>query len=78
MGGMVFSLLMLRFEREKTPAQTVLYCLYLYFGGLSFRDVSYVLEPFVRRSHMAVWKWVQRYEPHGVFKVKLGASEACV
>jgi len=28
------------------------------------------LTPFVKRSHEAVWKWVQRYEPHRVFDVK--------
>ena len=48
----------------------MLYALYLYFLGLSFRDVSLALEPFVKRSHMAVGKWVQRYEPHRVFDVK--------
>jgi len=47
-----------------------MYGLYLYFLGLSFRSVSYALDPFVNRSHMAVWQWVQRYEPHRVFDVK--------
>jgi transposase-like protein len=61
---------MLVFQRERTPSQAVLYGLYLYFLGLSFRGVSHALEPFVKRMHMAVWKWVQRYEPHRVFDVK--------
>jgi len=70
----------------------VLYGLYLYFLGLSFRDVSRALEPFGRgRSHTAVWNWVQRYEPRRVFGVKrvpaflvdetyvkVGSFEACV
>ena len=47
-----------------------MYGLYLYFLGLSFRSVSYALDPFVNRSHMAVWQWVQRYEPHRIFDVK--------
>ncbi len=60
---------MLVFQRERTPSQVVLYGLYLYFLGLSFRYVSLALDPFVRRSHMAVWKWVQRYDPHRIFDV---------
>ena len=47
-----------------------MYGLYLYFLGLSFRSVSYALDPFVNRSHMAVWQWVQRYEPHLVRKIQ--------
>ncbi len=92
LSGMVFSLLvMLRFERERTPSQIVLYGLYLYFLGLSFRYVSLALDPFVRRSHMSVWKWVQRYQPHRIFDVmrvqaflvdetyvKIGSSEAWI
>src|ERR1700693_4027837 len=66
----IFLLLMLIFQRKRTRPHIVLYALYLYFLGLSFRDVSHALDPFVRRSHMAVWKWVQRYEPHRVFDVK--------
>jgi putative transposase len=62
--------LMLQFERKRTDPHVVLYALYLYFLGLSFRDVSHALEPFERRSHAAVWQWVQRYEPQRVFDVK--------
>ena len=47
-----------------------MYGLYLSFLGLSFRGVSRALDPFVKRSHTAVWKWVQRYEPHELFDVK--------
>jgi len=61
---------MVPFQRERTPLQAVIYGLYLYFLGLSFRGVSHALDPFVKRSHEAVWKWVQRYEPHRVFDVK--------
>ncbi len=61
---------MLLFQRKRTDPLAVLYGLYLYFLGLSFRGVSLALDPFVKRSHMAVWEWVQRYEPHRVFDVK--------
>jgi transposase-like protein len=59
-----------QFQRERTPSQVVLYGLYLYFLGLSFRGVSHALDPFVKRSHMAVWKWAQRYEPRETFDAK--------
>jgi hypothetical protein len=43
---------MLWFQRERTPFQAVLYGLYLYALGLSFRRVSDALEPFVQRSYV--------------------------
>src|ERR1700730_13595427 len=61
---------MLPVQRERTRPHVILYALYLYFLGLSFRDVSSALDPFGGRSHTAVWKWVQRYEPHQMFDVK--------
>ena len=61
---------MLLFERERTRPHVVLYALYLYALGLSFRNVSRALEPFGGRSHAAVWQWVQRYEPHRVYDAK--------
>ncbi|MEM0482620.1 MAG: hypothetical protein QXM16_07035 [Nitrososphaerota archaeon] len=38
----------------------VLYGLYLLALGLGFRSAAMALKPFVDRSHVAVWKWVQR------------------
>jgi putative transposase len=61
---------MLLVRRERTKPHVILYALYLYFLGLSFRDVSLALQPFGKRSHAAVWQWVQRYQPHRVFDVK--------
>ena len=62
---------MLLFQRKRTNPHVVLYALYLYFLGLSFRGVSNALDPFGEsRSHSAVWQWVQRYEPHRMFDLK--------
>jgi transposase-like protein len=63
------SLLMISLQSEGTPLQAVMYGLCLYFLGLSFRGVQHALDPFVKRSHTAVWKWVQRCEPHRMFDV---------
>jgi len=34
------------FERERTSAEIILYALYLYFLGLSFRNTSKAIQPF--------------------------------
>jgi putative transposase len=46
-------------ERERTPYEIMYYAIYLVFEGLSFRACSRVLEPFTKRSHVAVWQWCQ-------------------
>jgi hypothetical protein len=38
------------FKRNRTSAKYVYYGLYLYFLGLSFRNTSKALSPFVERS----------------------------
>ena len=56
-------------ERERTSAEVILYALYLYFLGLSFRNTSRAIQPFGKegRSHVAVWKWVQRFSPRRLY-----------
>ncbi len=44
--------------------------LYLYFLELSFRNVSRAKEPFVQRSHVAVWEWVQKFNPKQIYPCK--------
>ena len=42
-----------------------MYALYLYFLGLSFRSTARALDPFIeKRSHVAVWNWVQLFNPN--------------
>lgn len=48
-------------ERERTSTWTVMYALYLYFLGLSFRSTARAIEPFAERSHVAIWYWVQKF-----------------
>ena len=56
---------MLIFQRERTPTGLIMYALYLYFLGLSFRNTAKALDPFVeKRSHVAVWNWVQLFNPN--------------
>jgi len=48
-------------ERERTPRALMLYAVYMYFQGLSVRAVSACLEDICPRSHVSVWRWVQRF-----------------
>ena len=59
-------------ERERTSTEFILYALYLYFLGLSLRSTSKAIQPFGEegRSHVAVWKWVQRFNPKRLYHCK--------
>ena len=58
---------MLLNKRKRTRPEAVLYGLYLYCMGLSLRHVANTLDPFVKRSHVAVWDWVQLFGRSTVF-----------
>ena len=49
-----------------------MYALYLYFLGLNFRNTSKAIQPFQERgrSHVAIWKWVQRFNPRRLYCCK--------
>ena len=53
-----------------------MYALYLYFLGLSFRNTSKAIQPFEEegRSHVAIWKWVQRFNPKRLYCCKRRVS----
>lgn len=48
---------------NRTPSEYIGHGLYLYFLGLSYRNTSKAPAQFVKRSHVAIWKWIQRYKP---------------
>ncbi len=48
-------------NRTRTDPAVISYGLYLYFCCLSFRLTAKFLEWIVKRSHVAIWKWVQKY-----------------
>jgi hypothetical protein len=51
------------YQRQRTKSKDIAYSLYLYFLGLSYRNTAKALQRFVHRSHVCVWKWIQRYKP---------------
>jgi len=46
--------------RKRTPIALILY-IFNYLSSLSLRRASHVLEPIINRSHVAIWKWIQKY-----------------
>jgi transposase-like protein len=48
-------------NQKKDPIALILYALYLYFSSLSVRRASHILEPIIKRSHVAIWKWIQKH-----------------
>jgi putative transposase len=53
----------LTYRRQRTKPKDVAYSPYLYFLGLSCRSTAKALKRFVKRSHVSVWRWIQKYKP---------------
>ncbi len=49
------------FERIRTHPIIIAYGLYLYFSSRSYRFASKSLEQITKRTHVSIWKWVQKY-----------------
>ena len=64
--------MLLRFVRNRTSTIVVMYSLYLYFLGLSLRNTSKALDIFddEKRSHIAIWNWIQRFGSCQIYKRK--------
>ncbi len=55
-------------ERERT-SNGLMYALYLYFLGLSFRSTAKAIAPFADdRSHVYVWYWVHKVKPMQLYQ----------
>jgi putative transposase len=53
-------------SRDRTPSNYVYYGLYLYFSGLSLRRASERLSIIIKRNHVLIWNWIQKYKPEMV------------
>ena len=49
--------------RNKTSPEYVYRALYLYFSGLSLRRTSKRLSYCIKRNHVTIWNWIQKYQP---------------
>jgi putative transposase len=47
--------------RNRTDQAIISYGLYLYFSSRSFRLAARCLSSVIKRTHVAIWKWVQKY-----------------
>jgi len=47
--------------RGRTHPAIVSFSLYLYYSSRSFKLAAKCLSSLIQRSHVAIWKWVQRY-----------------
>ncbi len=62
-------------SRNRTPSEYVGYGLYLYFSGLSLRRVSERLSVFIKRNHVSIWNWIQKYQPKKISTRRKKVSE---
>ena len=65
-------------NRNRTPSKYVCYGLYLYFSGLSLRQTSERLPIFVKRNHVSIWNWIQKYHPQKISYSRRKISEYIV
>jgi putative transposase len=42
--------------------------LQLYSSGLSLRNTSKRLLPFIKRNHVSIWNWIQKYKPKRILQ----------
>ena len=62
-------------RRIRTSSKYVYYALQLYSSGLSPRKTSERLSTLIRRNHVSIWNWIQRYKPKRVFQSRSTISE---
>ena len=65
----------MEYRRQRTTTKIIAYSLYLYFLGLSYRNTARALQRFVKRSHVSIWKWIQKYRPKKISSTKTKVSE---
>jgi putative transposase len=61
--------------RNRTPSEYVKYGLYLYFSGLSLRRTSERLSCLIKRNHVSIWNWIQKYKPKKIISKKKRIAE---
>src|SRR6478672_13152938 len=67
-------------KRNRTSSRDIGYGLYLYFLGLSTRNVVKALSflHIVKRSHVSIWNWIQKYQPKRILSRRNKIDELIV
>ncbi len=62
---------------NRTSSKDIGYGLYLYFLNLSTRKVARALYflHIVKRSYVAIWKWIQKYKPQKILSRRKKIAE---
>jgi putative transposase len=63
---------------KTTPLEYVYYALQLYCSGLSLRKTSERLSSLIKRNHVSVWNWIQKYRPKKILKERKTIAEFIV
>jgi putative transposase len=63
---------------ERTSLKYVYYALKLYSSGLSLRRTSQHLSLIIKRNHVSVWNWIQKYKPNKIFQKRNKIQEFIV
>lgn len=63
-------------SRNRTHSEHIDYGLYFYFSGLSLRKAADRLSDcFIKRNHVSIWNWIQKYKPKKTSSKKKNISE---
>ncbi|MGD9673519.1 MAG: hypothetical protein AB7U98_08580 [Candidatus Nitrosocosmicus sp.] len=67
-------------KRNRTPSLDIERALYLYFLGLSTRGVAKAMFFLhkVKRSHVAIWNWIQKHNHQRILLKRKKISEYIV
>jgi putative transposase len=63
---------------KTTSSEHVYYALQLYSSGLSLRKTSERLSSLIKRNHVSVWNWIQKYRPKRILKKRKTIAEFIV
>jgi putative transposase len=69
------------FKNSRTSLEYIGYGLYFYFSGLSLRKAagSRLSNCFIKRNHVSIWNWFQKYKPEKISSKKKNISEySCI
>jgi putative transposase len=65
------------FQKQQNTSEYIGYGLYFYFSGLSLREAadSRLSDCFIKRNHISIWNWIQKYKPEKLSSEKKKVSE---
>ncbi len=69
---------MIYLTKIRTRLEDILYAVNLYFDGLSLRKIFRALSRFVKRSHIAIRDWIQKYQPQRLLSKRKKIDEYIV